>query len=64
MPDMTDNKKLKGIQDRIRINVNEPYEVEYWTKKFKVSPQQLRGAVRVVGVSVQRVSEYLNAKRG
>jgi hypothetical protein len=62
MPNMTDNKKIKGIQDKVRINVNEPYEVEYWTKKFKVSPQQLRGAVRAVGVSVKRVSEYLKAK--
>ena len=63
MPDMTDNKKLKSIQDRVRINVNEPYEVEYWTKKFGISSQQLRGAVRAVGVSVKRVSGYLAAKR-
>jgi hypothetical protein len=64
IPGMTDNKKLKGIQDKVRINVNEAYEVEYWTKKFGISPQQLRGAVRAVGVSVKRVREYLAAKRG
>ncbi len=61
---MTDNKKLKGMQDRIRINVHEPYEVEYWSKKFKVTPAQLRGAVKAVGVMSKRVQAYLSEKRG
>jgi hypothetical protein len=60
---MPDNKKLKGAPDRTRINVHEPYEVEYWTKKFGISSQQLRGAVKSVGVSAKNVKTYLDTKR-
>ena len=60
---MADDKTKKGIQDKVRINVNEPYEVEYWTKKFACSPQQLRGAVKAVGVSVKKVEQYIQDKK-
>jgi hypothetical protein len=56
---MADDKTKKGLQDRVRINVNEPYEVEYWSKKFKVTPAKLKAAVREVGVSVKKVEAYL-----
>jgi hypothetical protein len=46
-------------QDASRINVNEDYELRYWTKKFGVSDQQLKDAVAAVGVSVDKVKEYL-----
>ena len=34
-----DNKSKKDYRDRTRINTSEHYEVEYWTKKWKISPQ-------------------------
>jgi Protein of unknown function (DUF3606) len=58
---MADDKKIKDYRDRVRINVNEPYEVEYWSKKFKVTPAKLRAAVKTVGVSVKKVEAHLRA---
>jgi hypothetical protein len=59
---MADDKSKKDYHDKTRINMNEPYEVDYWKGKFGVSGQALAGAVRVVGVSVKKVGEYLKNK--
>lgn len=59
---MADDKTKRDYRDRSRINTNEPYEMDYWKKKFDVSGQQLAGAVRAVGSSVKKVSEYLKNK--
>lgn len=56
---MADDKSQRSPQDAARINVNEDYEVRYWTDKFGVSEQQLRDAVAKVGVSAQAVEEEL-----
>ena len=42
-----------------RINVNDQEQVKYWTEQFKVSREQLIRAVKEVGPSVNKVSEYL-----
>jgi hypothetical protein len=46
---MTDDKQKRGPADRSRIDVNETYELEYWTKSLGVSPQQLKDSVKRVG---------------
>jgi hypothetical protein len=56
---MTDDKTKRGPPDTQRINVNEQYEVSYWTKALGVSEQKLRDAVRAVGVSVAAVRRHL-----
>lgn len=56
---MTDDLKNRGVQDRSRINVNEPHEVQYWTQTLKVTEQQLREAVRAVGVMAADVRKHL-----
>lgn len=56
---MSDDKTKRGPPDSQRINVNEPYEVAYWTKTLGVSEQKLRDAVRAVGVSVAAVRRHL-----
>lgn len=56
---MSDDLKNRGMQDRIRININEPYEVEYWMKTLGVSKEQLEAAVRNVGVMVVDVRTEL-----
>jgi hypothetical protein len=56
---MADDKTKRGPPDTQRINVNEPYEVSYWTKTLGVSEQKLRDAVRAVGVSVAAVRRHL-----
>jgi hypothetical protein len=56
---MPDDKSKRGPADRSRINVNEPYEVEYWTKHLGVSAQQLKECVKRVGPMVTDVKRCL-----
>lgn len=46
-------------EDPHRININQPHEVAYWTKKLGVSEQTLRAAVKAVGPMVSDVKRYL-----
>jgi hypothetical protein len=55
-----DSKEKVGSPDRDRINVNEDYEVQYWSEKFGVNRDRLKEAVKAVGTSVKDVQEYLN----
>ena len=56
---MADNLNLRGQPDRSKVNVNEQWEVDYWTKKWGVSAQQLRSAVSAVGVNAANVARHL-----
>jgi hypothetical protein len=42
---MADDKSKRGGQDRDPINVNEDYELRNWSKKFGVTPEELKKAV-------------------
>ena len=57
---MSDDKTKRGPQDRTKINVHEKYELDYWTKKFGVSPDELRDAESRVGTSAEAVERELN----
>jgi len=59
---MSDDKQQVGSPDRDRINVQEPYEVQYWTKKFGVSAEQLRAAVSAVGPTSKAVESHLKGR--
>jgi hypothetical protein len=51
-------------RDRALIALNQPYEVRYWSEKFKVTPAKLRAAVKAAGHSSKKVGAYLaKAKR-
>jgi hypothetical protein len=56
---MADDKTDRGPADRSRINVNEDYEVQYWTEKFACSEEQLRNAVGNAGPSAEAVGHWL-----
>ena len=56
---MADNLQNAGPQDRSRINVNEDWEVQYWTKELGVSKERLTELVREVGTSSSAVREKL-----
>ncbi|MDV3514235.1 DUF3606 domain-containing protein [Stenotrophomonas sp. C1657] len=56
---MSDDKKNTGSPDRDRINVNEDYELQYWTKALGVSADELRAAVEAVGPTAAAVREHL-----
>jgi hypothetical protein len=56
---MADDPKQRGPQDRSRVNVEQDYELKYWSEKFKVSPDELRKAVQQVGPSADAVAHHL-----
>lgn len=56
---MSDDKKKIAPQDGKFVNVHEDYEVQYWTKKFNCSKEELKKAVEKVGTSAEKVEQYL-----
>jgi len=56
---MADNKNKIGNPDRSRISLSEDYEVQDWSKKFGVSPAELKKAVKQVGSNAKDVEAYL-----
>ena len=56
---MADNLQNAGPQDRSRINVNEEWELRYWTKELGVSKERLEELVKEVGPSVSAVRQRL-----
>ncbi|BAP32381.1 uncharacterized protein CHSO_3344 [Chryseobacterium sp. StRB126] len=56
---MPDDLGKKRPQDAIRINVNEEWELNDWSKKLGVTKDQLKKAVEAVGDSVDAVKKYL-----
>ena len=59
---MSDDKRNPGGQDRTRINASQEYEVQDWAKKFGVSAEQLKAAMKAVGSNAKEVEAHL--KRG
>ena len=49
--------------DRGLIALSQPYEVRYWSKKFKVTPARLRYVVRKVGHSAKKVGAYIKLQK-
>lgn len=56
---MADNPKNRGPQERAKVNMDQDHEVEYWTKKWGVSENQLRAVVKATGPSTDAVAKYL-----
>ena len=59
---MPDDKSKTPPQDASRVNVNEKYEVEYWSKRFGVTPDRLKKAVQKVGTSVKAIEVELKRR--
>ena len=54
-----DHLKIKGEQDRSKINMHEPHEVQYWTKHLGISKDDLQKAVDKVGNGAAAVRKQL-----
>jgi hypothetical protein len=50
-------------RDKALIALSQPYEVRYWSKKFKITPSKLRAAVKAAGHSSKKVGAYLARKK-
>jgi len=57
-----DDKTKTRPQDAKRVNVNEDYEVRYWTQKFGATAEQLKAAVKKVGVMAVDVEAELKRR--
>ena len=62
---MADDKSKKGRQDDIRVDANDPSEVEYVHRQFpnKTHPQIIE-AIRKAGPMRRDVMEYLRKNQG
>ena len=58
-----DDKTKTGKIDDLRININESYEVRYWSEKFDTTEDELKKAVTAVGPMVSNVENYLTNKK-
>ena len=57
-------KHLKArARDRALISTKQPYEVRYWSKKFKITPAKLKATVKAAGHSSKKVAAYLAAAK-
>ena len=56
---MPDDKTKHGPEDGSRVNIHEDYEVSYWTKKWNITPEQLKDCVKRAGVMVVGVKKCL-----
>jgi hypothetical protein len=59
---MSDDTKRAGQPDSRRINIDQEYEVRYWSGELNVAPEKLREAVKAVGTSAQAVRKYLKER--
>jgi hypothetical protein len=59
---MSDDKSKSSAQDRARINVNQDYELRDWSKKFGVTPDELKKAVASVGDRADAVEKHLKQR--
>jgi hypothetical protein len=59
---MADDKSNTGNPDRQRINTNQEHELRDWSKKFGVTPEELKAAVAKVGNQANDVERYLKDK--
>jgi hypothetical protein len=57
-----DNRSKRGGNDRKRVAGGQSWEVDYMKEKFKVSGQQVAGAIRAVGNDRRKVEEYLKGR--
>jgi hypothetical protein len=60
---MADDKTKSGGQDRARISLSEDYEVRDWAKKYGVTPDELKAAVKAVGNEAAAVEAHLKGSK-
>ena len=61
---MADDLSKRGGRDRDRININQEYELLDWAKKFGVTTERLKAAVRAVGDDAKKVEQHLQGGKG
>jgi hypothetical protein len=63
MEETMDDLKKKGADDRTKINMNEAWEVDFWTHELAVSKDELQKVIDKVGNSTAAVRRELGQLR-
>jgi hypothetical protein len=56
---MSDNNNTTRPEDSTKVNISENYEARYWTSRFNCTRKQLEEAIAHVGVSAERIEQFL-----
>lgn len=56
---MADNLKIRKPEDPTKINVNQTWELEFWSNQLGVSKAKVVNAVNKVGPQVSDVKRFL-----
>jgi hypothetical protein len=59
---MISNRIDSGPRDRTSINMNEPFELRYWSKELGISLNQLKAVVGKVGTSTDAIRQELGSR--
>lgn len=57
---MADTLSARGGSDRLRINMHQSWEVDYWTRKLGVSREELAKAIEASSDRAHDVADYLS----
>ena len=60
---MADNLTDRGRHDRMQIAVDQEQDMRYWSKKFGVTVEQLREAMKGAGPRVVEIERHLKGPR-
>jgi hypothetical protein len=56
---VADNLDRREPEDKFKINVHEEWELEYWARKFGVTKEKIKDAVKQVSVQTKDVAKHL-----
>jgi uncharacterized protein DUF3606 len=59
---MRDSFKNREPADAKRVNLNEPWEVRYWCRKWGCTPGKLKEIVHAVGTEAEQVDRAFAAE--
>lgn len=59
---MAGNLQSRGGQNRKRIDIHQDYELRDRSKKFGVTPEELKEAVKAVGNEADKVEVHLKGR--
>jgi len=59
---MSDNLQERGGRDRSRIDVNEEWELRYWSNKLGVSADELKQAVKQLGDRAEDIERHFASR--
>jgi len=58
---MSDSKQTTGLQDRIRVDLNDPSEVEYLHSQYpNKTHQEIKDAIKKYGPFRAEITKHLN----